>query len=134
MHPEFNASNPDAHHPERTTATGIYEPGCGLDNTLCAFGHDEYMYQVLKQNEGVTLPDAALYIIRYHSLYPWHDAGAYTALENDRDRMMKGWVKLFNQHDLYTKKDVRFTATEMREMRAYYTTLIDKYLPAQLDW
>ena len=132
--PEFNADSPDARVPERRTETGIYERGCGLDSTLCAFGHDEYMYQVLLQNEGVKLPKEALYVIRYHSLYPWHDRGCYEALESDYDRQMKGWVKLFNQHDLYTKKNVSYTEAEMRELRAYYTTLIDKYLPAQLNW
>ena len=29
--PEFNKTSPDARHPERTTALGIYEEGCGLD-------------------------------------------------------------------------------------------------------
>lgn len=132
--PEFNAASPDAAHPERTTATGIYEPGCGLDQTMCAFGHDEYMYEVLRQNPGVTLPKEALYIIRYHSLYPWHDRGGYAELESDEDRAMKGWVKLFNQHDLYTKRDVAYSAAELDELRSYYTTLIDKYLPEELDW
>jgi len=132
--PEFNAASPDKAHAERTTETGIYEPGCGLDNVLCAFGHDEYMYQVLAQNEGVKLPAEALYVVRYHSLYPWHDQAEYASLESAYDRTMKGWVKLFNQHDLYTKRDVNYTREQMAEMRAYYTTLIDKYLPAELNW
>ena len=52
--PEFNKTSPDARHPERTTVLGIYEEGCGLDATLCAFGHDEYMYEVLRQSPRVT--------------------------------------------------------------------------------
>lgn len=74
--PEFNGENLDAANPQLTSKFGMYEPGCGLDNTYVAYGHDEYLYQVLKQNEGVKLPEEALYIIRYHSLYPWHDRGA----------------------------------------------------------
>ena len=31
---------------------GIYESGCGLENLHISFGHDEYLYAVLKQNEG----------------------------------------------------------------------------------
>jgi hypothetical protein len=58
-------SSPDARHPQRTTPTGIYKAGCGLDSTLCAFGHDEYMYQVLAQSEGVTLPKEALSVVRH---------------------------------------------------------------------
>jgi len=47
---------------------------------------------------------------------------------------MKGWVKLFNQHDLYTKRDTLYSADELAELRAYYSTLADKYLPAELNW
>jgi hypothetical protein len=48
---------------------------CGGGGT----GHDEYLYQVCVRN-GSTLPPQALAIIRYHSLYPWHHAGAYRHL------------------------------------------------------
>ena len=30
--------------------------------------------------------------VRYHSLYPWHEQGGYSVLENDHDRCVKGWV------------------------------------------
>ena len=30
------------------TENGIYEAGCGLDNVLISWGHDEYLYMVLK--------------------------------------------------------------------------------------
>jgi len=132
--PAFNAMSPDAQHPERMTELGIYTEGCGLDATLTAYGHDEYMYEVLINNEGVLLPAEALYVIRYHSLYPWHDKGCYARLESDRDRMMKGWVKLFNQHDLYTKHDVAYSAAELSQLREYYSCLIAKYLPSELNW
>lgn len=135
VYPEFNQESPDAVHSEcRTSECGIYERGCGLDQTLCAFGHDEYMYQVLAQNPGVKLPKEALYCVRYHSLYPWHDQGCYEALENDFDRSAKGWVKLFNQHDLYTKDNVNYSDEQMAELKVYYSKLVDKYLPAELDW
>ncbi|KAL1514982.1 hypothetical protein AB1Y20_004057 [Prymnesium parvum] len=130
--PEFNSENLDASNPELTTKLGIYEPGCGLDNTYVAYGHDEYLYEVLRQNPGVKLPEEALYVIRYHSLYPWHAQGAYLELESDLDRKMKGWVKLFSQHDLYTKKNIYFTEEKMAEMREYYDGLIKKYLPEKL--
>ena len=92
------------------------------------------MYQVLAQNDGVKLPREALYVVRYHSLYPWHNKGCYNALENDFDRAAKGWVLLFNQHDLYTKAKVAYTEAEMAELKAYYSTLIEKYLPTELNW
>jgi len=130
--PEFNRENLDARTAELNTKLGIYKPGCGLDNTYVAYGHDEYLYQVLSQNEGVTLPEEALYIIRYHSLYPWHQQGAYAELESDLDRKMKGWIKIFNQHDLYTKKNETFSQQKLAEMHEYYDGLIKKYLPPTL--
>ena len=41
---------------------------------------------------------------------------------------------LHNQHDLYTKRDVRYSPEEITGMRAYYSGLIKKYLPDQLSW
>jgi hypothetical protein len=35
---------------------------------MMSWGHDEYMYQVLKHNKS-NLPEEALYIIRYASVY-----------------------------------------------------------------
>jgi len=130
--PEFNKLHPDRDVPEFQGELGIYSPSCGLDAVVTAYGHDEYLYQVLVQNEGVKLPAEALYVVRFHSLYPWHTGGAYAALESSMDRERKAWVLLFNQHDLYTKRNVMYTTKEMGEMRAYYTKLIDKFLPPTL--
>ena len=39
-------------HPDRNnTELGIYNEFCGLDKLHISFGHDEYLYQVLKQNK-----------------------------------------------------------------------------------
>ena len=51
VYPEFNALNPDMNDERYNTATGIYEEGCGLDNLELAWGHDEYLYQVLNKLE-----------------------------------------------------------------------------------
>jgi len=131
---ELSAASPDKKHPERCTEMGIYAEGCGLDAAMCAFGHDEYLYEVLRQTPGVRLPKEALYVVRYHSLYAWHDKGCYARIESDFDRSMKGWVKLFNQHDLYTKRDVVYSPSELAELREYYATLVEKYLPAELHF
>lgn len=130
--PEFNSLSPDK--AKYSTKTGIYIPNCGLDRCQIAYGHDEYMYQVLRQNPGVSLPTEALSIIRYHSLYPWHSSGEYQQLESQLDREMKPWVQLFNRYDLYTKHDKTYTDAELSELREYYDGLIKKYLPDQLLW
>lgn len=45
-----------------STKYGMYEPNCGITNLRMSWGHDEYMYHVLKHNKS-TLPDKALHII-----------------------------------------------------------------------
>lgn len=95
--------NEDFNHPIYDTKFGIYSPGCGLDNVMLSWGHDEYLYHVVKDQS--TLPDEALAMIRYHSFYPWHNAGAYHELMNDHDKEMFKAVKAFNPYDLYSKSD-----------------------------
>ena len=51
-----------------STEYGIYEPHCGLDNVMISWGHDEYLYQVLK-NHGSTIPEEGLAMIRYSKLF-----------------------------------------------------------------
>ena len=46
-----------------SSENGMYEPGCGLDNVLISWGHDEYLYRVLKHNK-CTLPEEGLAMIR----------------------------------------------------------------------
>ena len=93
--------NPDYGHEIYGTKYGIYAPNCGLDNVMLSWGHDEYLYHIVKDQS--TLPPEALAMIRYHSFYPWHSAGAYTHLMNERDEDMLEAVRAFNPYDLYSK-------------------------------
>jgi inositol oxygenase len=45
--PEFNKLNPDMANEKYNTELGIYQPHCGLENVKFAYGHDEYMYQMM---------------------------------------------------------------------------------------
>ena len=131
VYPEFNDYNSDMDDSSYNTDYGIYEPNCGLDNCLCSFGHDEYLYQVLKHNK-VNLPLEALHIIRYHSLYAWHQEKAYEHLANESDMEKLKWLKLFQEYDLYTKCD---KTIDLNELKKYYSILIDKYFPSDfLYW
>lgn len=47
MLPEFNALNPDMANEKYNTELGIYQAHCGLENVKFAYGHDEYMYQMM---------------------------------------------------------------------------------------
>ncbi len=67
-----------------------------------SWGHDEYLYRVLVHN-GSTLPREGLYMIRFHSFYPWHTGGDYSNLASEEDEQMLRWVREFNKYDLYTK-------------------------------
>eukprot|EP01113_Clastostelium_recurvatum_P000059 TRINITY_DN1002_c0_g1_i4.p1 TRINITY_DN1002_c0_g1~~TRINITY_DN1002_c0_g1_i4.p1 ORF type:complete len:307 (-),score=107.85 TRINITY_DN1002_c0_g1_i4:95-958(-) len=127
---EFFAANPDNSDPRYNTVNGVYEPGCGLDKVTMSWGHDEYMYQVCLRNKA-TLPVQALYMIRFHSFYPWHRYGAYTHLLNDQDRDMLKWVLEFNKYDLYSKEDV---AVDVATLKEYYTKLAHKYFPEKVKF
>jgi len=123
---EFFKTNPDSSDPRYNTENGVYEVGCGLDKVVMSWGHDEYFYQVCLKN-GCTLPPQALYMIRFHSFYPWHKYGAYTHLLNETDHKMLPWVLKFNQHDLYSKDDEH--PVDVQKLKPYYQSIIKKYFP-----
>jgi inositol oxygenase len=125
--PEFFADNPDAAVPEYQTRLGVYKEGCGLDAVDLSWGHDEYLYQVVKD----CLPEEGQYMIRYHSFYPWHREGAYAYLMNDKDRRMLPWVQKFNPYDLYSKSAA---PPNVVELRPYYEELIAEFFPAKIAW
>ena len=125
--PEFFRDNPDAKVPEYQTKFGIYSENCGLDRVELSWGHDEYMYNMVKDY----LPEPALYMIRYHSFYPAHREGAYDYLMNDHDREMFSWVRRFNPYDLYSKGTER---PKLSELRPYYNDLVAEYFPERIAW
>lgn len=125
--PEFFAENPDTHLPQYSSRLGIYDEGCGLENVQLSWGHDEYLYQVVKD----FLPEEALYMIRYHSFYACHRENDYGYLMNDHDREMFQWVRSFNPYDLYSKGLVR---PDVSSLKPYYQELIAEYFPHELQW
>ena len=93
-----------------------------------SWGHDEYVYHVVKDY----LPQEALYMMRYHSFYPWHKEGEYTHLTDETDRAMLKWVRAFNRYDLLleggaTPEGGRADAV----LRGYF---VDEFLPEPLNW
>merc|ERR1712241_1046239 len=117
--------NPDLADSRYSTKYGIYEPNCGIDNLMMSWGHDEYLYQVLK-NHGATIPEEGLAMIRCHSFYPWHTGGDYEHLTTEKDKEMVKWVNEFNKYDLYTKSSV---TPDVEALKPYYQGLIDKFVP-----
>ncbi|XP_029951178.1 inositol oxygenase [Salarias fasciatus] len=123
-------NNPDDKNPRYNTDYGIYEPKCGLDSVLMSWGHDEYLYRVMKFNK-CSIPEEGLYMIRFHSFYPWHSHGDYMHLCNEKDLKMLPWVQEFNKFDLYTKTT---DLPDVEKLKPYYQSLIDKYCPGVLLW
>jgi inositol oxygenase len=124
---EFFRDNPDAKVAQYQTRLGIYEQGCGLRNVDLSWGHDEYLYRVVKEY----LPEPALYMIRYHSCYPIHREGAYDYLLDAHDREMLEGVTTFNPYDLYSKGHERVS---LAALRPYYEQLIAEYFPRKIRW
>jgi len=127
VYSEFFEANPDIRVEEYQTTCGIYAEGCGLDSIVMSWGHDEYLYHVVKP----FLPEAGLYMIRYHSFYPAHTGKAYNWLMNDHDREMFEWVRAFNPFDLYSKNKVK---PDIAALKPYYEELIAEFFPAKIAW
>ena len=48
VYPEFFDDNADRQNPDYATELGIYDPHCGLEHVHMSWGHDEYLYHVVK--------------------------------------------------------------------------------------
>ena len=127
VHAELFRDSPDAADPRTSTPCGIYEPACGLDALHFSWGHDEYLYHVLRDY----LPREALDLIRYHSFYAGHREGAYAHLlaEGDVERLRA--VAAFSRHDLYSKTE---EPPDFRALRPYYEKLVAEFVPGEIQW
>ena len=96
-----------------------------LDNVDLAWGHDEYLYQVLSNHAENRIPKEGMVMIRYHSFYPWHNGGSYESLMSPEDYLYKEWILDFNKYDLYTKCEQIY---DLDEMKDYYLPIAEKYL------
>ena len=123
--PEFNQLNSDMSDERYNTPHGIYKSHCGLENLELAWGHDEYLYQVLRNHKTNQIPASGMAMIRYHSFYPWHTGNSYTHLLKPSDAKIKDWIGDFNKYDLYTKCE---RITPLDEVRDYYEPIANKYL------
>jgi inositol oxygenase len=140
------AGNADTKDPIYSTTYGIYSEGCGMDKVMLSWGHDEYLYHVVKEQS--TLPKEALAMIRYHSFYPWHREGAYSYLMDEHDVEMLEAVRAFNPYDLYSKSDAVPDVEELKvslwlcvlcalrlltvAWQPYYLELIDEFFPQKV--
>ena len=131
IYPDTFKNNPDYKDEIYSTEHGIYTPGCGMDNVMLSWGHDEYLYHIMKDQS--TIPDEGLAMIRYHSFYPWHTGGAYKWMMNEKDERMLEAVKAFNPYDLYSKSD---EVPKVEDLKEYYLDIIDEFIgkDKKLKW
>jgi inositol oxygenase len=127
VYPEYFNLNADHTNSTYSTKYGVYEPNCGLRNVHMSWGHDEYVYHMMKDY----LPEPGLYMLRYHSFYAQHREKAYDHLLDAHDQEMFKYVNLFNPYDLYSKNP---TPPDWKKLRPYYEDLVAKYLPATLKF
>jgi len=125
--PELFAANSDACDLRYSTPLGVYEPHCGLDALVLSWGHDEYLYHVLRGH----LPTPALDVVRYHSFYAAHREGAYAHLLAPGDSERLAAIRRFSAYDLYSKSD---RPPKWASRRRYYEELVAELLPPVLWW
>jgi inositol oxygenase len=131
LYHHWAATNPDAQDARLNTELGVYSEGCGFEQVTWAWGHDEYLYMVLRNHAACILPEEALYCVRFHSLYPWHARSGYRYLANEKDMKMLPWVQRFQKCDLYSKSD---DPIDIAALTPYYRGLMEKYVPGIIQW
>lgn len=65
---QYFKENPDYNNPAYNSRYGIYSKGCGLDNVMMSWGHDDYMYLVI----FCTLSVKWLICNCYFAKFVWH--------------------------------------------------------------
>ena len=113
---------------------GSYSLNIGLDNLIFSFSHDNYLFDIL--NNQSKLPFEALYIIKYHSFYPWVNPKvgfmrSYQNLVSENDWYHLPLLKMFQKADLYSKDE---NIPDIDKIKPYYKLLIDKYIPGKINW
>ena len=127
---------------DNLTKLGIYSQGCGVNNLKLSFGHDEYLYMVLKGNNH-KLDEKYMQMIKFHSFYPWHTHYSYDYFNTPSDYNLMKNVQLLNKFDLYSKeddikslcnKDIEGNYVIKEEIEEYYDNLLREYFPEKLNW
>lgn len=53
---QYFEGNPDHSNPSYNTKNGVYSEGCGLENVMISWGHDDYMYLVYMHSHNSDRP------------------------------------------------------------------------------
>ena len=129
---DFYKLCPDYNNTLYQSSIGIYTNNCGFDNVEMTFSHDYYLSNILQKSK-TNLPYEAIYIIKYHSFYPWHTPNnnirGYLELASEKDWYYLPLLKLFQQSDLYSKTNIM---PNIDSIEHYYNNLINLYIPDKI--
>lgn len=106
--------NTDNDHSFFQNEYGIYSKNCGFDCMLFT-GHDEMIYRSCKESNS-KLSEEGLYILRYHSFYPWHSNNGYSKYASEYDFKNKHLLQKFQKLDLYTKSNEPLLETDKEKV------------------
>jgi inositol oxygenase len=99
-----------------------------ITSQICTNGYSTDRGCLVHPKNENSLPDEALYIARWHSLYSYHDQQEYFQFQSEKDKNLYCQLKLFNKYDLYSKCDDIF---DIQELKPYYLKLIKKYFKSE---
>ncbi|KAH9811767.1 inositol oxygenase [Melampsora americana] len=115
IYPDTFSKNPDWNDPVYSSEYGVYEPNCGMENVLLSWGHDEYLYNVLKDK----------------CLLPKEEMEHYRQFMKEGDQKLLEAVIEFNPYDLYSKSTIR---PDPVKLRPYYQSILEKYFPEPIEF
>ncbi|KAK1829132.1 inositol oxygenase 1 [Podospora conica] len=136
VYPGTWGGNGDAGDEVYGTRLGVYEEGCGMGGLVMSWGHDEFLYQVLRGLGGrCRVPAVGLGVVRFHSFYGWHREGGYMEFmsEEEGDGEVLEAVRVFNGYDLYTKRDEE---VDVEGVRGYWEGVIGEFIEGDgvIEW
>ena len=124
--------NKNYHKNNSSLLLNTYSNNCGFDQVEFSWGHDEYLASSLERS-NINLPKEAIYLVRYHSFYSWHNCTknscskrGYVELADDYDWYMLPLLKAFQKSDLYSKTHLMPKIDKIKEE---YNKLFDIYIP-----
>lgn len=101
---------------------GIHAPGCGLDNVVTTWNHDEFAWQRVRDY----VPDHVAWLVRYHSLR----FGMCHQFMDERDWAYHDtYLGLFRKYDLGTKSIFHLPKKKLAD----YRPLLEKYFPEPIE-
>lgn len=124
----FFSVNPDRRRRLYSSATGMYQPNCGLAALSMSWSAYEYLYLVLLKNK-TALPPVARFVLRYCNFLALTRPGdAYSEFLNSTDLAMMPWLHRFQAIQGSGQPSCHGQRVDA-ELRHYYDSLVLKYIP-----